>query len=132
VKLTHFVAGIGTGGTITGCGRRLKEHDPSIQVVCIIPDNFPGIEGLKPLENPEDIRPEILDESVIDERIHVTIDDAFDYCSTLAKHGVFVGQSSGAYLYAVHQLGKREKTGVCATIFNDIGERYFSTRLWDA
>jgi cysteine synthase B len=83
------------------------------------------------LENPEDIRPEILDESVIDERIHVTIDDAFDYCSTLAKHGVFVGQSSGAYLYAVHQLGKREKKGVCATIFNDIGERYFSTRLWD-
>lgn len=130
-KLTHFVAGIGTGGSITGIGRRLKEHDPQIQVICIVPESFPGIEGLKPLEDPNDIRPEILDESVIDERVRVTIDDAYDYCGLLARQGIFVGQSSGAYLKAVHEIGKREKKGRCVTLLCDIGERYFSTRLWD-
>jgi len=129
-KLTHFVAGIGTGGSLTGIGRRLKEHNPKIRVVCIVPESFPGIEGLKPLERPEDIRPEILDESVIDERVRVTIDDAYDYCGLLARQGIFVGQSSGAYLKAAHEIGKREKRGLCATLLCDIGERYFSTRLW--
>ncbi|HEV8376199.1 MAG TPA: pyridoxal-phosphate dependent enzyme, partial [Candidatus Polarisedimenticolia bacterium] len=75
-KLTHFVAGIGTGGTITGIGRRLKEHDPGIRVVCVVPESFPGIEGLKPLERPEDIVPAILDQDVIDERVRVTIEQA--------------------------------------------------------
>src|SRR5690606_19802990 len=87
-KLTHFVAGIGTGGTITGVGRRLKEHDASIRVVAVIPDPFPGIEGLKPLERPEDIRPKILDESVIDEKVRVGIEDAFDHCHRLAARGL--------------------------------------------
>jgi cysteine synthase B len=130
-KLTHFVAGVGTGGSITGIGRRLKEHDPRIRVICIMPESFPGIEGLKPLESPEDIRPEILDESVIDEKVRVTIDDAYEYCGRLARHGLFVGQSSGAYLKGVHEVGKREKKGLCVTVLCDIGERYFSTRLWD-
>ena len=130
-KLTHFVAGVGTGGTITGVGRRLKEHDPNIRVVCILPESFPGIEGLKPLECPEDIRPEILDESVIDEKIPVSAEDAYDYCRRLALRGVFVGQSSGAYLAGAAAIARRESRGLCATVFCDIGERYFSTRLWD-
>ncbi|MBZ0270573.1 cysteine synthase family protein [bacterium] len=130
-KLTHVIAGVGTGGTITGLGRRLKEHDKNIRVVCVIPDAFPGIEGLKPLESPEDIRPDILDESVIDEKIKVTIDDAYDYCGKLARNGVFAGQSSGAFLKGVHEIAKREKRGRFVTVFSDIGERYFSTRLWD-
>lgn len=129
-KLTHFVAGIGTGGTITGVGRRLKEYNPKIRVVCVIPEAFPGIEGLKPIENPEDIRPKILDESVIDERLKVTIDDAYEYCHLLARQGIFVGQSSGAFLKGVHTIGIREKKGLCATILCDIGERYCSTPLW--
>jgi cysteine synthase B len=131
-QLTHFVAGIGTGGTITGVGRRLKEHDPKIRIVAVIPDPFPGIEGLKPLSRPEDIRPAILDESVIDERIEVGIEDAFDHCQRLAKQGLFVGQSSGANLRAIELLGQRGERGRFATLLCDLGERYFSTGLWDA
>ena len=130
-KITHFVAGVGTGGTITGVGRRLKEVDPTIRVICILPESFPGIEGLKPLERPEDIRPEILDESVIDENVPVTAEEAYHYCHLLASHGIFVGQSSGAYLAGVHAIAKRDKIGSCVTVFSDTGERYHSTRLWD-
>jgi S-sulfo-L-cysteine synthase (O-acetyl-L-serine-dependent) len=130
-KLTHFVAGIGTGGTVTGVGRRLKEHDPKIKVVAVIPDPFPGIEGLKPLERPEDIRPKILDESVIDEKVRVGIEDAFTYCHRLARRGLFVGQSSGAMLKAIDELARRERRGRFVTVFADLGERYFSTGLWD-
>ena len=75
-RLTHIVAGVGTGGTVTGLGRRLKEHDPTIRLICVLPEVFPGIEGLKPL-GPQDIVPAILDETVIDERIPVTSEDAY-------------------------------------------------------
>src|SRR5499425_47626 len=91
-RLSHLVVGVGTGGTITGLGRRLKEHDARVRVVCIVPEAFPGVEGLKPLGRPEDIVPAILDERVI---------------------------------------AAREGRGRFVTLFNDIGERYFSTRLWD-
>jgi S-sulfo-L-cysteine synthase (O-acetyl-L-serine-dependent) len=130
-RITHLVAGVGTGGTITGVGRRLKEHDPSIRVVCILPEAFPGVEGLKPLGRPEDIVPAILDEGVIDERVPVRVDDAYTMCQRLAAIGFFVGQSSGAYLAGVEQVARRERRGRIVTLFNDIGERYFSTRLWD-
>ncbi|TVR45755.1 MAG: cysteine synthase family protein [Planctomycetota bacterium] len=129
-KLTHFVAGVGTGGTITGIGRRLKEFNPAIKVIAILPDSFPGIEGLKPLERPEDIRPEILDESVIDEWVPISAEDAYDECHRLAHNGLFVGQSSGAYLAAVRKVAARDREGVCVTINCDIGERYFSASLW--
>ena len=65
-KVTHFVAGVGTGGTITGIGRRFKQYNAEIQICCIAPDEFPGIEGLKPLGRPGNIVPEILDENIID------------------------------------------------------------------
>jgi S-sulfo-L-cysteine synthase (O-acetyl-L-serine-dependent) len=130
-KITHFVAGIGTGGTITGVGRRLKERDGGIQVVCVVPDAFPGIEGLKPLERPEDIVPKILDASVIDRRIRVTIEEAYDLCHSLARRGVFVGQSSGAYLRAALEVARGSPGARVVTVFSDLGERYFSTRLWD-
>ena len=129
--ITHFVAGVGTGGTITGVGRRLKEHNPDIQVCGIVPDEFPGIEGLKPMGRPEDIVPEILDENIIDKKISVTIDHAYDMCSRLAKQGWFVGQSSGGYLKGAYEVAKEIQEGVVVTVFNDLGERYFSTRLWD-
>jgi len=131
-ELTHFVAGVGTGGTITGCGRRLKAEVKGVRIVMVRPDTFPGIEGLKPLDEPGSIVPEIFDESVVDERVRVTIDDAFTLCGRIAREmGLFVGQSSGAYLKAAHEVAKREKKGTFVTIFNDLGERYFSARLWD-
>jgi cysteine synthase B len=129
--ISHVVVGVGTGGTVTGLGRRLKEHDPKIRLVCVIPEVFPGVEGLKPLGHPEDIVPRILDESLIDEQVHVTADEAYAMCVRLARAGFFVGQSSGAYLVGVERVARRERIGRFVTLFNDLGERYFSTRLWD-
>ncbi len=129
---THAVLGVGTGGTITGVGRRLREAVPGIEIACVIPDSFPGIEGLKPLENPEDIVPKILDQSVIDRRIKVTIDEAYEECSRLARHGFFVGQSSGAFYRGALEVARSAPKGSrIVTVFPDLGERYFSTRLWD-
>lgn len=130
-NVTHFVAGVGTGGTITGVGRRLKNYNPDIQVCTISPEAFPGIEGLKPLGHPEDIVPEILDESIIDTHIPATIEHAHEMCSRLARKGWFVGQSSGGYLYGAYKIAQEIQEGVIVTVFNDLGERYFSTRLWD-
>jgi cysteine synthase B len=130
-RLTHLVVGVGTGGTLTGTGRRLKEHDPRIKVVSITPEVFPGVEGLKPLGRPEDIVPAILDQRLIDERIPVTSDEAHAMCVRLARAGFFVGQSSGAYMAGAERVARRERAGRIVTIFNDLGERYFSTRLWD-
>ena len=129
-NLTHFVAGIGTGGTLTGIGRRLKEHDPRIQIVCVQPDRFPSIEGLKPLGRPGDIVPDILDQSVIDEQLTIGAEDAYAMCMQLAGHGLFLGQSSGAFLAGALEVGRREKKARIVTLFPDLGERYFSTRLW--
>jgi cysteine synthase B len=129
--LTHLVVGVGTGGTLTGVGRRLKEHDGRIKVVSIIPEVFPGVEGLKPLGRPEDIVPAILDQTLIDERVAITSDETHTMCVRLARAGFFVGQSSGAYLAGVEKVARRERRGRFVTIFNDLGERYFSTRLWD-
>jgi len=128
--ITHFVAGCGTGGTITGCGRRLKEKNKNIKIVLADAEEFPGVEGLKPL-GPGHIIPEIYDESLVDQSIPVGIEQAAEICKKLATQGLFVGQSSGAYLWVAYQLAKEIKKGCIVTLLNDIGERYFSTRLWD-
>ncbi len=128
--ITCFVSGVGTGGTITGCGRRLKEKNKNIRIVLADAEEFPGVEGLKPL-GPGNIIPKIFDASLVDEKIPVGIEQAADICHQLARQGLFVGQSSGAYLYVAHQVAKKIKKGCIVTLLNDIGERYFSTRLWD-
>lgn len=129
-NITHFVAGVGTGGTLTGIGRRLKEEVSGVEIIQIVPEEFPGIEGLKPLESPGDIIPKILDTSVIDHQVCVSSDDSAYMCALLAKHGLFTGQSSGAYLAGVYQTAQRIREGIIVTILNDIGERYMSTGLW--
>jgi cysteine synthase B len=155
-KVTHFVGGIGTGGAITGIGRRLKEYNPNIQVIAIIPEEFPGVEGLKPLGSPDAIVPAILDQSIIDYRIDVSVESplssipllptasgvidyridvsveaAYDMCWRLARSGFFVGQSSGAYMQGVYTVAKTVRSGHIVTLFNDLGERYASTHLWE-
>jgi cysteine synthase B len=126
-----FVAGVGTGGTITGVGRRLREANPDVHIACIVPDRFPGIEGLKPLGAPDDLLPPILDESLIDERIEVTSEEALDTALLLARRGLFVGPSSGAYVHAALQIARRGDLPTVVTMLNDAGERYASTGLWE-
>ena len=128
--LTHFVAGVGTGGTITGVGKRLKQEKPEVKVVCIIPGDWRGIEGLKPLGE-DDIVPEIFDESVVDEKMDMDVDAAHKMSKLLASKGIFVGQSSGAYVQGAYEVARRERKGRIVTVFNDLGERYFSTGMWD-
>ncbi|HVR73130.1 MAG TPA: PLP-dependent cysteine synthase family protein [Planctomycetota bacterium] len=129
-RVTHFVGGVGTGGTTTGVGRRLKEELPGVEVTCIVPEAFPGIEGLKPLDDPGDIVPEIFDASVVDVKVKVSIEEAYDACQKLARIGFFVGQSSGAYIKGAESVVQRIDRGVVVTVLNDLGERYFSTGLW--
>ena len=126
-----FVAGIGTGGTVTGVGRRLKSSHPQTHIAVVIPERFPGIEGLKPLGTAEDIVPEILDESLIDQRIPVTLDQGLQMCRLLATTGLFVGPSSGAYVHAAAEVARAGRYHTIVTILNDTGERYMSTGMWD-
>lgn len=130
-KITHFVSGVGTGGSITGIGRRLKEYYPGIKIVMVNAEPFPGIEGLKPLDEPDSIIPQIFDASLVDEKIDVSAEDSKRICAKLASHGFFVGQSSGAYLYACGEIAKKIGEGHLVTLLPDMGERYFSAGLWN-
>jgi len=121
-KVTHIVAGIGSGGTITGIGKFLKEKNPEIIVIGVEPRG--NIQGLKDLSKNK--KPKILDFSVIDEIVKVTDKQANQEVRKLVKLGIFVGQSSGAAFYA----GKKIKKGVIVVIFADGGERYLSTDLF--
>jgi cysteine synthase B len=127
-----FVAGVGTGGTITGVGRRLRELRRDVLIVSVIPEVFPGIEGLKPLGAAHDIVPAILDQSLIDTRIKVTIEQALAMCKRLAGSGLFVGPSSGAYVHAALEIAATNRYRTIATILSDTGERYGSTGMWAA
>jgi len=130
-KITHFVAGIGTSGTLIGTGRRLKEYNPSIQVIGVEPDSpFHGLEGLKHIES--SIIPGILDNSVHDRIIHVDTEDAYNMVRQLARmEGVLVGMSSGAALWASLQIASEVDDANIVTVFPDGGSNYFSTRLWE-
>jgi cysteine synthase B len=125
-----FVAGVGTGGTITGTGRSLREANPALRIAAIVPETFPGIEGLKPLGHPGDIVPAILDESLIDERLPMTLDRAAELARALATRGLFVGPSSGGYLAGAIEMASRGGVETVVTLLNDTGERYGSTGMW--
>lgn len=128
--MTHFLAGVGTGGTITGIGRRLSELRPDVQIVCAAPPEFPGVEGLKPL-GPSHLVPGIFDASLIDTWVDLDVDQAREFSIRLAAEGLFVGQSSGAYMYAAESILQTDPDAVIVTLFPDAGDRYFSTGLWD-
>ena len=129
-KITHFIAGIGTGGTIMGTGRYLKEANPAIRVIAVEPDDaLHGLEGLKHMAS--SIVPGIYHEDQLDEKIAVSTDDAYAMVYRLSQEeGVLVGQSSGAALYATLKLARKLKAGTLVTIFPDFGDKYLSTNLW--
>jgi len=129
-NFTHFVSGVGTGGTITGVGRLLREERPEVQVVGALPPVFPGVEGLKPLGEGH-IEPEILDRSVVDSWLEIDIDAAGRLSFELARVGIFAGQSSGAYLNAVREILVQEPRACVVTVLPDGGDRYISSGLWE-
>jgi cysteine synthase B len=126
-KLTHFIAGVGTGGTLIGAGRRLREYNPDIRIFGVQPDSgFHGIEGLKHIETA--IRPGIYDESIPDGTVFVKTEDAYEMTTRLAKEeGLWVGPSSGAAFWASLKLAESIDRGLIVTVFPDGGNRYFNT-----
>ena len=126
-----FIGGVGTGGSITGIGRRLREANPKVHIVSVIPDIFPGIEGLKPLGSPHDLVPAILDETLIDHRMDLTIEQSVAMCHRLARVGLFVGPSSGAYVHAALEVARTGAYQNVVTLLCDTGERYGSTGMWE-
>lgn len=128
-RVTHFVCGIGTGGTVMGTGRSLKAHSPSVQVVAVEPlEPLHGLEGLKHM--PTSLVPAIYRERELDEKLSVSTDEGWDMSERLARdEGLLVGHSSGAALAGAlsvaRRLHEREETGLIVTLFPDRAERYF-------
>ncbi len=133
-----FVAGVGTGGSITGVGHALKAKKPGVQIIAVEPVDSPVLSGGDPA--PHRIQgigagfvPAVLDTAVYDEIIQCTAEDAFDVARRLAKEeGVLAGISSGANVWAALQLASRPENAdkVIVTIICDTGERYLSTALF--
>jgi cysteine synthase B len=129
-KISHFVAGIGTGGTIMGTGRYLKEKNPQVQVIAVEPDDaFHGLEGLKHMAS--SIVPGIYHEEELDRKIPVSTENAYEAVYRLGREeGVLVGQSSGAAVWAALKVAREIDEGVVVTLFPDFGDKYLSTNLW--
>jgi cysteine synthase B len=130
--VTHFLAGLGTSGTLTGVGRYLREQVPEVRLVALQPDSpFHGLEGLKHMETA--IQPGIYDPVLADEIMTVRTEDAHEMARRLAREeGLFVGISSGAALVATLALARQLDEGVLVTLFPDAGYKYLSDRLWEA
>jgi len=128
-RVTHFVAGMGTTGTLMGVGKRLKEFNKDIKIVGVEPILGHRIQGLKNMT--ECIVPKIFEPSVLDERYIVNDEGAFDATRMLAvKEGVFVGMSSGAAMHIALRKSSELKEGVIVVLLPDRGDRYLSTSLF--
>ncbi len=138
-KVDIFVAGVGTGGTITGVGKYLKSKNPDVRIVAVEPDTSPllseGISGPHKIQGiGANFVPEVLDTDIYDEIIKVSADSAYEYARLLGKEeGILVGISSGAALYAAAQLSKNDenKGKTIVVLLPDTGDRYLSTDLFE-
>jgi [CysO sulfur-carrier protein]-thiocarboxylate-dependent cysteine synthase len=127
--LDVFVAGLGTGGTLTGVGRRLKEHNPSVRVVAAAPHPGDLVQGLRSLE--EGYIPPVFDEGVLDGRIVVDSATSFAVTKELTKRtGIFAGISAGAAVKAAQRTAERMESGKVVCLLADGGWKYLSTGLW--
>lgn len=128
-RVTHFLATLGTSGTLVGTGRRLKELNPEIEIIAIEPPEFHGIEGLKNMD--VSIVPGIYDPDVWDRKVQVETEEAYDMARRLTRDlGLLVGQSCGAAMAASTAVAETLDEGVVVTVFPDSGEKYMSTPLW--
>lgn len=135
-KVDIFVGGLGSGGTLQGIGRYLKEKNPAVKIIAVEPKNVSALKGHKPgIHSIQGIGdgfvPDVLDRTLIDEVVEVSDDDAIDMTRELAKGpGILCGTSSGANVWACKQMAEKYgKDKVIATVLADRIERYFSTGL---
>ncbi len=130
--VTHFIAGLGTSGTLMGTGRYLKEKLPQVKIISFQPDDgFHGLEGLKHM--PTAIKPGIYDESLAESNLEVRTEAAHEMVKRLAREeGLFVGISSGAAAVAALRVASELDEGVVVTVFPDAGYKYLSDKsLWE-
>ncbi len=131
-RITHFIAGLGTSGTLTGVGRYMRQIGTQVQLIAVPPDAaFHGLEGLKHL--PTAIQPGIYDSSMPDRILEISTEAAYAMVRRLAREeGLFVGISSGAAAVAALQVAAELDEGVVVTVFPDAGYKYLSDdALWD-
>jgi len=127
--ITHFVAGMGTGGTLTGNGRRLHEHDPNIQVIAAEPELGDLVYGLRSLE--DGFVPPIFDPTEVDRKFLVNSSDALRTNRDLtAKEGIFAGISSGAVVHVAQRIASEIDAGDVVCLLPDGGWKYLSTEAW--
>ncbi len=132
-QVTHFVAGLGTSGTLMGTGRYLREQLRAVRIIAFEPDaSFHGLEGLKHM--PTAIKPGIYDSSFADENLGIVTEDAHKMMLRLAREeGLFVGISSGAAAVAALKIAEQLESGVVVTLFPDAGYKYLSDKsLWES
>ncbi len=128
-RVDAFVAGLGTGGTLTGTGRFLKEHNPDVKVVAAVPHPGDLVQGLRALE--EGFIPPVLDESVLDGRIVVDSRTSFAMTKELMeKEAIFAGISAGAVIRVALKVAERLDEGNVVALLADGGWKYLSTSLW--
>ena len=134
-RVTHFVTGIGTSGTVVGTSRRLHELNPAVRCIGMQPDDaWHGLEGLKHI--PSSLVPDIYDEDVLDDTIWMPTDEGWDMSERLAQQeALFVGHSAGANVAAAlrvcKDLASRGEEGVVVTVLCDRGDRYFGPLKWE-
>ena len=134
-----FVAGVGTGGTITGVGQVLKKRKPGVKIIAVEPLDSPILSGGKPGSHKiqgigAGFIPEVLDKKIIDEIVKVSNQDAGDIARKLARQeGIFAGISSGACMWAALEIAKRKDAAgkIIVAVLPDTGERYLSTWLFE-
>src|SRR5437660_2795781 len=128
-EVTHFVAGLGTGGTLTGCGRRLKEHNAAVQVIAAEPELGELVYGLRSLD--QGFVPPILDESILDRKFLVDSADALRATRELThREGIFAGISSGAVIHVGQRIAAGIDDGDIVCLLPDGGWKYLSTGAW--
>ena len=128
-EVDMFVAGLGTGGTLMGVGRRLKENNPQTKIVAVAPEPEDFISGLRDLD--AGFIPPILDFSLLDSRMLVSSFDAFRMAKELLlKEGIFAGVSSGSVVYGAMKQAERMDSGDIVCLLADGGWKYLSTSLW--
>ena len=130
-EVTHFVAGLGTSGTLMGTGRYLRERNPEVQVVSMQPSSgFHGLEGLKHMATA--MQPAIYDPSLADREVYVDTEDAYEMVRRLAcEAGLMVGISSGANVVAALRLARDLRQGSIVTVLCDGADKYLSERFWE-
>jgi cysteine synthase len=127
--VTHFVAGLGTGGTLTGAGRRLHEHDPDIRIIAAEPELGDLVYGLRSMD--EGFIPPIFDESVLDRKFLVNSSDSLRATRALTeREGIFAGISSGAVVHVATRVAQEIERGDVVCLLADGGWKYLSTNAW--